>query len=64
MFKAVRMYPGYGMATLIYNNLATQFNIGHSNGFNHYIIGYLFNLKKKVFIESTAKNEFQIRIVQ
>ena len=21
MFEAVRMYPGYGMATLIYNNL-------------------------------------------
>ena len=33
LFETVRTNPGYGMATLIYNNLATQFNLGHSNTF-------------------------------
>ena len=41
MSEAMRTYPGYGMATVIYNDLATQFNFGHSNVFNYYIIGYL-----------------------
>ena len=33
LLEAVRTNPGYGMATIIYNNLATQFNLGQSNTF-------------------------------
>ena len=61
MFEAVRTYPGYGMATLIYNNLLNLI-FRQSNVFNYYIIEY--SILKNVFIGSTAKNGFQIRIVQ
>ena len=33
LFEAVHTNPGYEMAPLISNNLATQFNLGHSNTF-------------------------------
>ena len=63
MFEAVRKsYVSWirnGYSNL---NYFTQFNFGHSNVFNYYIIGYL--ILKNVFIGSTAKNGFQIRIVQ
>ena len=38
LLEAVRTNPGYGMATLIYNNNFTQFNLGHSNAFKKQLI--------------------------
>ena len=59
MFEAVRTYPGYGIATLIYNNLINLI-FGHINVFNYYIIGYLiigFDRKKWISdSDCTAKN--------
>ena len=62
MFEAVRTYPGYGMATLIYNNLLNLILGTVMFLIIILYIGYL--ILKNVFIGSTAKNGFQIRIVQ
>ena len=50
------------MATLIYNNLLNLILDTVMFLIISYIIGYL--ILKNVFIGSTAKNGFQIRIVQ
>ena len=46
MFEAVRTYPEYGMATLIYNNLLNLI-LGIYFFLNYYIIRYLI---KKTYL--------------
>ena len=64
MFEAVRTDPGYGMATLIYNNLLNLILGTVMFLIITYIIGYLiekkriyrFDHKKRIYIIHTAKN--------